>query len=95
MDKRKEYFELLSAQLLTWNEQIDRLKEKAKAAAPDLNCEYYRIISTLELKRDEAAAKLQGLTIAGEDEWEELKAGTEKLWEEVRTIIHDAIVNIA
>jgi hypothetical protein len=35
MDKRKEYVEKLSAQMVEWDTQIDLLKDKAKSATSE------------------------------------------------------------
>jgi hypothetical protein len=40
MDKRTEYVEKLSAQMVEWDAQIDRLKIKATSAAPEVRLEY-------------------------------------------------------
>jgi hypothetical protein len=94
MDTRDEYVEKLSAQMVEWDVQIDLLKDKAQSATPEARFEYSSAIAALQFKRDEAAAKLQGISAAGDDEWEELKTGTERVWGEVRTILHDAIMRI-
>jgi hypothetical protein len=94
MDKRTEYVETLSAQMVEWDTQIDLLKDKAESATPEAKFEYSSAIAALQLKRDEAAAKLQGISAANDDEWEELKAGTERVWGEVRTILRDAIMKL-
>ena len=94
MDKRTEYVEKLSAQMVEWDAQIDLLKDKAESATPEAKSDYTNAIAALQLKRDEAAAKLQGISAASDDEWEELKAGTEQVWGEVRTILHDALMKI-
>ncbi len=94
MDKRTEYVEKLSAQMVEWDAQIDLLKDKAESATPEAKSEYTNAIAALQIKRDEAAAKLQGISAASDDEWEELKAGTEQVWGEVRTILHDALMKI-
>jgi hypothetical protein len=94
MDKRTEYVEKLSAQMVEWDVQIDRLKNKAESATPEVKFEYNKTIATLQLKRDEAAVKLQGISAASDDEWDDIKAGTERVWGEIRTILHDAIVKI-
>ena len=94
MDKRTEYVETLSAQMVEWDNQIDRLKDKAESATPEAKHDYSSAIAALQLKRDEAAVKLQGISAAGDDEWEDLKAGTEQVWSEIRSIIHDAIMKI-
>jgi hypothetical protein len=94
MDKRTEYVEKLSAQMVEWDVQIDQLKDKAESAAPESKSEYSNAIAALQLKRDEAALRLQGISAASDDEWEDLKTGTENVWGEVRTILHDAIMKI-
>jgi len=94
MDKRAEYVEKLSSQMVEWDAQIDRLRDKAESTTPEARFEYSSAIAALQLKRDEAAAKLQGISAAGDDEWEELKSGTERVWGEVRSILHDAIMKI-
>lgn len=94
MDKRTDYVEKLSAQMVEWDAQIFQLKDRAESATPEDRYEYSALISALQLKRDEAAQKLQGISTAGDHEWEELKAGTDRVWSEVRSILHDAIVNI-
>jgi hypothetical protein len=94
MDKRTEYVEKLSAQMVEWDNQIDMLKDKAESATPEAKSDYSNAIAALQLKRDEAAAKLQGISAASDEEWEELKSGTEQVWDEVRTILRDAIMKI-
>ncbi len=92
MDKRTEYVEKLSAQMVEWDVQIERIKEKIEFAKPELKYEYANIIAALQLKRDEAALKLQGISAASDDEWEELKTGTERIWGEISDSLRDAIV---
>jgi hypothetical protein len=94
MDKRTEYVEKLSAQVVEWDVQIDLLKDKAKSATPETTSDYSGAIAALQAKRDEAAAKLQGISAASDDEWEELKTGTDQVWDEVRTILRDAVMKI-
>lgn len=94
MDKRTEYIEKLSAQMVEWDNQIDRLKDRAKSAPLGEESDSSRAIAALQSKREEAAQKLQGISAASDDEWEELKAGTDQVWGEVRTILHDAVMKI-
>ena len=91
MDSRTEYVEKLSLQMVELDNQIDLLKYKADSEAKAV---YTNAIAALQIKRDSAAEKLQGISSAGDDEWEELKAGTEHVWGEVRTILHDAVMKI-
>jgi len=94
MDKRTEYAEKLAAQMVEWDAQIDQLKIKATSARPEARLEYSYTIAALQIKRDEAAVKLQGISTASDDEWEDLKTGTEQVWGEVKTILRDAFMKI-
>jgi len=94
MDKRTEYIEKLSAQMVEWDTQIERLKDKAESATVDSMSDYSQAIAALQLKRDEAAQKLQGISAAGDHEWEELKTGTDQVWDEVRTMLRDTVMKI-
>lgn len=80
--------------MVEWDTQIELLKDKAESATPQDKTNYSNAVSILQLKRDEAALKLQGISTASDDEWEELKTGTENIWGEMRTILHDAITKI-
>jgi hypothetical protein len=80
--------------MVEWDNQIELLKDKAERTAPESKSDYSKAIAALQLKRDEAALRLQGISAASDDEWEDLKTGTENAWGEVRTILHDAIMKI-
>ena len=94
MENRTEYVERISAQMVEWDVQIDLLKDKAESASSEAKSEYSKAISALKLKRDAAAQKLQGVSSAGDDEWEEIKTGTEHVMDEVRTMLRDTIKKI-
>ena len=94
MDKRTEYVEKLSAQMVEWESQIDQLKIKATSATPEARLEYSSAVAALEAKRDEAALKLQRISTAGDDEWEDLKAGTEQIWGDFTTMLSSVIKKI-
>lgn len=94
MDERTEYVEKLSAQMVEWDNQIEQLKDRAESSTPESKIDFTKTIAALQLKRNEAAEKLQGLSTAGDDEWKELKSGTERVWGEVRGILHDTILKI-
>jgi len=94
MNRRAEYVEELSAQLVEWDTQIERLQDKALSSTPDSGEDCSQAIAALKRKRDEAAQKLQGISAAGDDEWEELKQGTDRVWGEVRNNLRDAILKI-
>ena len=94
MDKKTEYVEKLSAQMVEWDAHIDLLKYKADSASAGVTSGYGKEISDLLRKRKEAELLLQGISAASDDTWEELKEGTENVWGEVRNSLHDAILKI-
>lgn len=94
METRTEYVEKLSAQMVEMDNRIDLLKDKAESATPETSGDYTGLIRTLQIKRDQVAAKLQGISVAGDHEWEEMRSGTELVWGEVRSMLHDTITKI-
>ena len=91
MDEQTKYVEKLSAQMVEWDVQIERLKEKAETATAEEKFEYSRTIGALQLKRDQAAEQLLGISAASADEWEDMKTGAEQIWDEVRGLLRDSI----
>lgn len=61
MDKRTEYIEQISAQIVEWDRQIDQLEYKSERATYEKHIEYLKVLEALKLKRNEAAIKLQGI----------------------------------
>ena len=89
MDKRTEYAEKLSAQMVEWDMQIDQLKIKATSATPEAMLEYSEAIKALQRKREESALKLQNIPITSDDEWEVLKSGIDQIWNDITTMLRD------
>jgi hypothetical protein len=94
MNKQTEYVESLSALLIALDAQIDQLKDQAESGAYEVSSENTDSISALQLKRDEAAQKLQGIAPTTDDEWGDVKAGSEDVADEVRSMVKDAITKI-
>jgi len=94
MNKQTEYVESLSALLVALDAQIDQLKDKAKSGAYEVTSENSQAISALQIKRDEAALKLQGIAPTTDDEWGDVKAGSNDVLDEVRSMVQDAITKI-
>ena len=74
-----------------WNAEIALLKAKAENAKADaLRWITTKSSTTLEHKQEEAKTKLQELKTAGDEGWEAVKGGAEKVWAEVKSAYHDA-----
>jgi hypothetical protein len=61
---------------------------------PEASFEYSEAVEALQRKRDEVTIKLHGISFASDDEWEDLKIGTNNVLDEVRTMFHETIVKI-
>ena len=94
MNRAKEYVESLSAQMVEWDVQIDLLKNKSESAAPKEKFEYATAIAALQLKRDEAAEKLQKVSSATDGELDDLISGAEQVLGEIRSMLRDTIMKI-
>jgi len=90
-DQRTKYIEKLSAHMVEWDVQIDRLKNQAENATAEAKFAFAKTVSELQLKRNQAAEKLRGIGMASEDDWEDKKEGAEQIWNEAKTLLRNAI----
>jgi len=89
-EKRKAYEEKLDAQLKEWSAEIALLKAKAEKARAEVKIEFYKTLETLQGKQDVARTKLKELRSAGDDAWEDVKAGAENVWTEIKAVFQNA-----
>jgi len=75
--------------MVEWDNQLEYLKDKVESATAEEKSEYSKTIAALQRKRDQAAEKLMGISAATDDEWGDLKAGAEQIWNEVKDIFRD------
>lgn len=94
MDKRTEYVERISAHMVEWDSQIMLLRDKSEHSLPDTKIEYSNTIAELQHKRDLVALKLDGISNSTDNEWEELKTGTESALGEVRATFFNAVTKL-
>ena len=77
MSMKDAYIQKIEAQLEEWKSEIDKIKAKADKADAEAKLEYYEQIEELRTKQQAAQEKFTQLKDAGEDAWEDLKAGVE------------------
>ena len=94
MNKQTEYVENLSALMVALDAQIDQFMDQAKSDAYEETAENSQAISSLQLQRDQAALKLQGIAPTSNDEWGDVKAGSEDVLDEVRSMVQNTITKI-
>ena len=75
MSMKEAYEQKLQAQLDEWAAEIDKLKAKADSAEADAQLGYYKQIEELRSIQKSATNKLAELKDAGDDAWEDLRAG--------------------
>ena len=91
MSMKESYQQKLQAQLDEWNADIDKLKARAEKAESSARIEYYEQIEDLRLKQNAAKDKLAELHDAGDDAWEDLKAGIENAWSTLGDSVEQAV----
>jgi hypothetical protein len=63
------------------------LKDKIENVTPGAKFDDGKCKADLPLKRDQAATGRQGISAASDDQGEDLKAGAEQIWHEVRVML--------
>ncbi|MGJ3260314.1 MAG: coiled coil domain-containing protein [Rhodospirillales bacterium] len=77
MSSKQAYQKKIQAQLDEWSAEIDKLRAKADRADAEAEIALNREIDNLRDKRNQARQKLDELSSAGEDAWEDIKTGVE------------------
>ena len=91
MEDKKSYLQKLAQQLQDWDGEMEALKLKADEAKSGARAEFQKQLEELRAKRDTAQKKFQELQEAGDEAWDEIKAGLEKSWGEMRTSFRSAV----
>ena len=91
MSKKQAYEEKLKAQFAELNAKIDVLKAKAKQAEGSVKADYHETLEDLQKKRSEAKNKLQELSEAGDNAWEDMKKGVDESWDAFATAVKSAV----
>lgn len=81
MSMKQAYVEKVQARLNEWDAEIEKLKARAEGAEADAKIEYHEQIETLREEQREAQAKLDELRAAGDNAWEDMKAGVQQAWD--------------
>lgn len=90
MSMKEAYEQKLQAQLDEWSAEIDKLKARADDAEADAQLEYYKQIEELRSMQEAASNKLAELKDAGDDAWEDLKAGVDSARDSLGNALNSA-----
>jgi len=94
MDRQTEFVERLSAQIVQWEAEIDRLRYKAENAPDAEKRVYLGKVEGLQQKCKEAQVTLQGIGTEHVDALDDLKKGTEEVLDDVKGDLRDAILKV-
>jgi hypothetical protein len=87
MHLKEIYQQKMRLQLDELQAEIAELRAKAVQAEVNVELEYYTLIDELQVELEAANQKLQVLTQAGEENWEEFKSEFELVWGSLRELI--------
>jgi predicted nucleic acid-binding Zn-ribbon protein len=83
MSEKDQYAKKAKAKIDEWNADIDKMKVKMDAAEADAKIEYQQQLDEMRAQRDEAEAKLKEVREAGDEAWDDMKAGVDKAWSSI------------
>ncbi len=83
MEDKKYYLQNLADQLHQWDVEIDELNARAGKAKAEARAEHLNQIDDLCVKKEAVQSQMKQLQEAGDDAWDDIKAGVEKSWTEL------------
>jgi uncharacterized coiled-coil DUF342 family protein len=90
MSDKDAFVQKLHSKINEWNADIDKLKGKADEVKAKLRLEYEKEIENLQQRRQEVEERLTKVRHAGEDGWQELKAGAQNAWDAMEEALRSA-----
>jgi multidrug resistance efflux pump len=95
MEDKKSYLQNLADQLHHWEVEIDELKTRAGRAQAEAKAGHLNQIDDLCMKKEAAQSKVKQLQEAGDEAWDDMKAGVEKSWAELMGAFAEAFAKFA
>lgn len=84
MANREAYKEKIRAQLDEWKAEADKLRAKMRQKQAESKIDTSKYLDEIKKNRKRVKAKLEELEDAGEDAWDDIKAGLEKATSELK-----------
>ncbi len=89
-ESKKEYIEKLEAKLKEWSVEIDKFRERFEGPEAKIKEEYHKIMEELQTRAVDIKRRIRALEEASGETWEELKYGTDEIWQEMKELIKKA-----
>ena len=83
---RKAYEDKLDEQLAGWGEDLEAFMTKAKGLGVDGMIRFDHSVEAVKQRLHDAGLHLQDLKATGDDRWEHVKAGTDKIWQDIKDL---------
>lgn len=90
MSSRDDYVKKMHEMLDKLNAEIDALAEKAEHAQADVRDEYRKQVAQLRTRQDQVRDRLASLRDAGDEAWQDLKAGVDMAKDAIREAVESA-----
>ena len=94
MEMKDVYVRQVEEQITEWQLEIDSLETKAGKADAKTRKVHFQKVDDLKAKQNTAQVNLKNLKEAGEESWEDLKIGYEKLQQDIKESIANAHTSI-
>ncbi len=89
MTSRENYVKILQAQLDEWNSEINVLRVDTQRVKAETKAEFKKRIGQLHQKCETAKEKIKQIQKSNNTGWEELKDGTEEIWDGIKQLFKD------
>jgi len=83
---RKAYEDKLDAQLAQWDADLTAFKARVRRTEVDAMIHYDQAVQSLQRGHDQAGIQLGHLKAVSDELWGTVKDGTDKAWQEIRTL---------
>jgi len=90
MSGKEDYVRKMHSKLDHWNHDLDALIARKDHVAESARAEYAKHVDELRQRRDAYQVKLKALQDAGDNAWEDMKAGLEMAWEAIAQAVESA-----
>lgn len=90
MKLKDTYLDKVQEQVKQWKMELETLKKRADRAETETRMKYYKQLDDLGAIQLSAEANLEELKEAGEESWEDLQIGYEKLREDIQESLANA-----
>lgn len=91
METKDAYRQKLDAQLKEWSAQISLLAAKAENASADVKLKYALELDEIKAKQREVVQKMKELELSSGEAWEKLKVTADKVLDDLKTGISQAM----